>query len=123
MLGLRIRISSQQNRLKNLHKASFSGKFIDKKIDYVEKLKKDNSELLSKVWSKSQMPKSLALQGARFETVDLSKQPNPKPAIELISKHPIVEVHDHIVACDGGGGSLGHPKIYINLVQFSVTFY
>ena len=65
------------------------------------------------------MPKSMAMQGARFETVDLSKQPNPQPAIDLISKYPIVEVHEHIVACDGGGGSLGHPKIYINLVQFS----
>lgn len=72
---------------------------------------------ISKTWSQKQMPKSLALRGARFETVDISKQPNPAPAIELISKIPINQVHENIVACDGGGGKLGHPKIFINLVN------
>lgn len=80
---------------------------------------------LSKTWSRKQMPKSLALQGARFETVDIYKQPNPAPAIDLISKVPINQVHENIVACDGGGGKLGHPKIFINLVNswFSVHIY
>ena len=56
------------------------------------------------------MPKSLAMQGARFETVNIEKQPNPTPTIDLISKVPIIEVHENIVACDGGGERLGHPK-------------
>lgn len=77
-----------------------------------------SSSSLSKTWSQKQMPKSLAMKGARFETVDISKQPYPAPAIELIAKTPIIQVHEHIVACDGGGGKLGHPKIYINLVRW-----
>lgn len=82
----------------------------------------DEPSNISKTWSQKQIPKSLALQSARFETVDISKQPNPAPAIKLISKVPINQVHENIVACDGGGGRLGHPKIYINLVKplFSV---
>ena len=72
---------------------------------------------ISKTWSQKQMPKSMALRGARFETVDISKQPNPAPAIELIAKIPINQVHENIVACDGGGDKLGHPKIFINLVN------
>ena len=71
---------------------------------------------LSKTWSQKQMPKSLALRGARFETVNLVKQPNPAAAIDLIAKVPIIEVHENIVACAGGGEKLGHPKIFINLV-------
>jgi uncharacterized Zn-finger protein len=72
---------------------------------------------LSKTWSLKQMPKSLALQGARFATVDLTKQPNSAAAIDLIAKVPVIEVHENIVACDGGGEKLGHPKIFINLVN------
>lgn len=72
---------------------------------------------LSKTWSQKQMPKSLALRGARFETVDITKQPNPAAAIDLIAKVPVIEVHENIVACDGGGEKLGHPKIFINLVN------
>ena len=26
-----------------------------------------------------------------------------------------IEVEETIVACDGGDGSLGHPKVYLNL--------
>lgn len=26
-----------------------------------------------------------------------------------------IEVESTTVACDGGGGSLGHPKVYLNL--------
>ena len=89
-------------------------------------LEKENNELigtsskqlkLSKTWSQKQIPKSLAMKGPRFETVKLDKQPNPVPAIDLISKIPIKTFHDNIVSCDGGGGSLGHPTIYINLVK------
>lgn len=27
----------------------------------------------------------------------------------------IVEVHDHRVACDGAGGALGHPRVYMEM--------
>ncbi len=41
-------------------------------------------------------------------------QPRPYAAIELIHKQPVRWTHDRMVACDGGGGPAGHPKIYIN---------
>ncbi|KAJ3216701.1 hypothetical protein HDU67_009133 [Dinochytrium kinnereticum] len=42
-------------------------------------------------------------------------QPNPLAAIELIRKVPIITVSTRRVSCDGGGGALGHPKVFINL--------
>ncbi|XP_043486883.1 NADH dehydrogenase [ubiquinone] iron-sulfur protein 6, mitochondrial [Polistes fuscatus] len=47
--------------------------------------------------------------------VDRPKHVNPNWAINLISKVPSTPVKSRIVACDGGGGPLGHPKVYINL--------
>jgi len=35
-------------------------------------------------------------------------------AIELIHKQPVRWTNKRIVSCDGGGGPLGHPKIFIN---------
>ena len=29
--------------------------------------------------------------------------------------HFVFQVSTPIVACDGGGGALGHPRVYINL--------
>lgn len=26
-----------------------------------------------------------------------------------------IEVEDHVARCDGGGGPLGHPAVYLNL--------
>ena len=52
---------------------------------------------------------------ARF--IDKSKQVNPNWAIKLIDDTPPEVQKDRIVACDGGGGPLGHPKVYINLVS------
>ncbi|KAJ3221802.1 hypothetical protein HK099_003096 [Clydaea vesicula] len=68
-------------------------------------------------WSKSQRPRKSALSGPRFEQIDLAAQPKPLAAIELINAEPIKIVHERVVACDGGGGALGHPKVYINLVS------
>lgn len=28
-----------------------------------------------------------------------------------------IEVEDTTIACDGGGGALGHPKVYLNLAE------
>ncbi|KNC72310.1 hypothetical protein SARC_15138, partial [Sphaeroforma arctica JP610] len=40
---------------------------------------------------------------------------NANPAQDLVNQIPPVEVMGRIVSCDGGGGALGHPKIFINL--------
>nr|7ZM7_M Chain M, NADH-ubiquinone oxidoreductase-like protein [Thermochaetoides thermophila DSM 1495]7ZMB_M Chain M, NADH-ubiquinone oxidoreductase-like protein [Thermochaetoides thermophila DSM 1495]7ZMG_M Chain M, NADH-ubiquinone oxidoreductase-like protein [Thermochaetoides thermophila DSM 1495] len=68
----------------------------------------------AEVWSRSQRPRSEAMAGPRFEQTDFDAQPRPWAAIELIHKQPVRWTHDRIVACDGGGGPHGHPKIYIN---------
>ncbi|KAL2024658.1 hypothetical protein VTK56DRAFT_6859 [Thermocarpiscus australiensis] len=66
------------------------------------------------IWSRSQRLRAVAMTGPRFEQTDFDKQPAPYAAIELIHKQPVRWTHDRIVACDGGGGPAGHPKIYIN---------
>jgi len=45
----------------------------------------------------------------------LAKQVNPNVAMNLIARVPPTAVESRIASCDGGGGALGHPKIYINL--------
>ncbi|CAD1481045.1 unnamed protein product, partial [Heterotrigona itama] len=47
--------------------------------------------------------------------VNRPKEVNDNWAIKLIDEIPPTSVKDKIVACDGGGGPLGHPKVYINL--------
>ncbi|KAI9251714.1 zinc-finger domain-containing protein [Sporodiniella umbellata] len=68
-------------------------------------------------WSENQRAKSEALVGPRFEQTDINTQPNPMAAVELIAEEPIRFVKQRITSCDGGGGPLGHPKVYINLDQ------
>ncbi|KAK5631983.1 hypothetical protein RRF57_007697 [Xylaria bambusicola] len=68
----------------------------------------------TEIWSRSQRPRAAAMQGPRFEQTDFDLQPAPKAAIELIHKQPVRWTHDRMVACDGGGGPAGHPRIYIN---------
>jgi len=52
---------------------------------------------------------------SRFENA--ARQVNSSHAIDLIAKVPPKECKSRIVSCDGGGGPLGHPKVYINLDQ------
>lgn len=67
-------------------------------------------------WAPSQMPKSDAQVGPRFLQHDLSEQPNPLAAIELIAKEPIRFLEGSSAVCDGEKGSLqGHPRIFINI--------
>ncbi|KAI9470081.1 MAG: zinc-finger domain-containing protein [Benjaminiella poitrasii] len=66
-------------------------------------------------WSENQRPKEKAMAGPRFEQTDINTQPNPMAAIELIAEVPIQYVNKRIVHCDGGGGPVGHPRVYINL--------
>ncbi|KAF2972092.1 hypothetical protein GQX73_g1439 [Xylaria multiplex] len=66
------------------------------------------------IWSRSQKPRATAMSGPRFEQTDFDVQPASQAAIELIHRQPVRWTHDRIVACDGGGGPAGHPKIFIN---------
>ncbi|KAL2156339.1 hypothetical protein VTH82DRAFT_1084 [Thermothelomyces myriococcoides] len=66
------------------------------------------------IWSRSQRPRAEAMTGPRFEQTDFELQPRPYAAIELIHQQPVRWTHERIVACDGGGGPTGHPRIYIN---------
>ncbi|KDN42914.1 hypothetical protein RSAG8_06440, partial [Rhizoctonia solani AG-8 WAC10335] len=68
-----------------------------------------------KPWSTSQRPRPGPESNARFEQADMSLQPTPLSAQELIQQEPIRLVHGRRAVCDGGGGPLGHPKIFINL--------
>ncbi|PHH72322.1 hypothetical protein CDD80_4602 [Ophiocordyceps camponoti-rufipedis] len=66
------------------------------------------------VWSRSQNPRATAMTGPRFEQTDMSLQPQPLSAMELIHKQPVRWTHDRVVSCEGGGGPAGHPRIFIN---------
>ncbi|KDQ12916.1 hypothetical protein BOTBODRAFT_112319 [Botryobasidium botryosum FD-172 SS1] len=66
-------------------------------------------------WSPSQNPRPAGASGPRFEQTDMSLQPNPLSAMELINNVPVKMVEGRRAVCDGGGGPLGHPKIWINL--------
>ena len=68
-------------------------------------------------WSTSQKPRPLAGSGPRFEQTEMALQPNPLSAMEMIANEPVRVVNGRKAVCDGGGGPLGHPKIFINLDQ------
>jgi uncharacterized Zn-finger protein len=34
---------------------------------------------------------------------------------------PVVPVHHTTIACHGGGGALGHPKVYLKISRDSAT--
>ncbi|XP_056598037.1 NADH dehydrogenase [ubiquinone] iron-sulfur protein 6, mitochondrial [Triplophysa dalaica] len=50
---------------------------------------------------------------ARF--VGRKKEVNENFAINLVAEEPVTHIESRVVSCDGGGGALGHPKVYINL--------
>ncbi|XP_055076085.2 NADH dehydrogenase [ubiquinone] iron-sulfur protein 6, mitochondrial [Misgurnus anguillicaudatus] len=50
---------------------------------------------------------------ARF--VGRLKEVNENFAINLVAEEPVTHVESRVVSCDGGGGALGHPRVYINL--------
>ncbi|KAG1947291.1 NADH dehydrogenase [ubiquinone] iron-sulfur protein 6, mitochondrial [Pimephales promelas] len=50
---------------------------------------------------------------ARF--IGRLKEVNENFAINLVAEEPVSNVESRVVSCDGGGGALGHPKVYINL--------
>uniref|UniRef100_A0A3B5QQ58 NADH dehydrogenase [ubiquinone] iron-sulfur protein 6, mitochondrial n=2 Tax=Xiphophorus maculatus TaxID=8083 RepID=A0A3B5QQ58_XIPMA len=50
---------------------------------------------------------------ARF--IGKQKEVNKSFAINLVAEEPVTHLEARVVSCDGGGGALGHPKVYINL--------
>ncbi|KAH7883579.1 ubiquinone oxidoreductase 20 kd subunit [Phlebopus sp. FC_14] len=68
-------------------------------------------------WSTNQNPRPAVHAGPRFEQTFMELQPNPLSAMELIANEPVRVVQGRKAVCDGGGGPLGHPKIFINVDQ------
>ncbi|KAF9453824.1 hypothetical protein P691DRAFT_791026 [Macrolepiota fuliginosa MF-IS2] len=68
-------------------------------------------------WSTNQQPRPGPGSSPRFEQTNMELQPNPLSAMKLIADEPVRVVNGRKAVCDGGGGPLGHPKIYINLDQ------
>lgn len=48
---------------------------------------------------------------------------NKNFAISLVAEEPVTDVESRVVSCDGGGGALGHPKVYINLVKPAIWIH
>lgn len=81
-------------------------------------LKQKQAPNRKETWAPTQRPREDAMTGPRFDGIDLSTQPMPEAAIDLIAKSPVHYVHGTAV-CDGNiggirGGVQGHPKVYIN---------
>ncbi|ORY46538.1 hypothetical protein BCR33DRAFT_715591 [Rhizoclosmatium globosum] len=70
-----------------------------------------------KVWSKSQAEKYVATTGhGAFEQTNMALQvPKPVAAIDLIAAVPVTLVAGRRASCNGGGGALGHPRVFFNL--------
>ncbi|KAJ2784106.1 hypothetical protein H4R18_001328 [Coemansia javaensis] len=66
-------------------------------------------------WTESQRPREAVVDDPRFVQANLERQPRPLAAIELIAEEPVREVAGRLACCDGGGGPLGHPRVWINL--------
>ncbi|XP_049737643.1 NADH dehydrogenase [ubiquinone] iron-sulfur protein 6, mitochondrial-like [Elephas maximus indicus] len=49
------------------------------------------------------------------------KEVNENFPIDLIAEQPVSEVESRVISCDGGGGALGHPRVYINLDKETKT--
>lgn len=56
-----------------------------------------------------------AIDYVREHWLTITSQPRPLAAIELIHKQPVRWTKERVVSCDGGGGPLGHPRIFINV--------
>ncbi|KAA8894944.1 hypothetical protein FN846DRAFT_367055 [Sphaerosporella brunnea] len=90
-------------------------KDVAESIEAAEKARLMQAPNRATTWSKSQRPRALGMTGPRFEQTDLTMQPAPWAAIELIHQQPVRWSEKRVVECNGGGGPAGHPKIYINV--------
>ncbi|KAG8940018.1 hypothetical protein FRC00_013329, partial [Tulasnella sp. 408] len=55
-------------------------------------------------WSTNQQSRPQASSLPRFEQTDMSLQPQPLSAMEMIAKEPVRLVHGRKAVCDGGAG-------------------
>ncbi|KAF2746076.1 hypothetical protein M011DRAFT_468933 [Sporormia fimetaria CBS 119925] len=90
-------------------------------VEQGEKMRKMQAPNREGIWSRSQVPREKAMSGPRFEQMIMGDQPRPYAAIELIHKQPVRWTKERTVSCDGGGGPLGHPRIFINVDKPQIT--
>ncbi|KAI5816941.1 zinc-finger domain-containing protein [Pyronema omphalodes] len=90
-------------------------------LEVAERARHSQAPNRATTWSKSQRPKEQAMVGPRFEQTNISQQPAPWAAIELIHQQPVRWSEKRVVCCDGGGGPNGHPRVYINVDKPEVT--
>ena len=45
--------------------------------------------------------------------------PDRTPEVVPIQAPEIIQVSEHRVRCDGGGGALGHPRVYMEMGESS----
>ncbi|KAH8588969.1 hypothetical protein B0O99DRAFT_638066 [Bisporella sp. PMI_857] len=90
-------------------------KELQESVQKGEKLRTSQAPNRFAIWSRSQNPRPKAMSGPRFEQTIMEFQPAPQAAIELSHKQPVRWTHKRFAECDGGGGPLGHPKIFINV--------
>merc|ERR1711939_1010139 len=88
---------------------------LQQSVESQEKQRQMQAPNRARPWSRNQQAREVAMSGPRFEQTIMDLQPQPPAAIELIHKQPVRWVDAKTVACDGGGGPLGHPKVFINL--------
>ncbi|CAN9083079.1 unnamed protein product [Alternaria alternata] len=105
---------SETNALPTSSEGSFD-KVLQESPEEAEKMRVTQAPNYKGIWSRSQNPREVAMSGPRFEQSIMEDQPRPYAAIELIHKQPVRWTHDRTVSCDGGGGPLGHPRIFINV--------
>src|SRR5580700_100975 len=85
------------------------------------KIRTDNNKTSSKYeFSGTYLPHYRRFQLSRQASIsgDMTLtflQPAPEAAIEYIHKQPVRWTHERVAVCDGGGGPLGHPRIFINV--------
>ncbi|KAF2646877.1 hypothetical protein P280DRAFT_465030 [Massarina eburnea CBS 473.64] len=89
-------------------------KVLVESVEKAEELRATQAPNRKGIWSRSQQPREKAMTGPRFEQSIFEDQPRPYAAIDLIHKQPVRWTKERTVSCDGGGGPLGHPRIFIN---------
>ncbi|QIX02119.1 hypothetical protein AMS68_007636 [Peltaster fructicola] len=87
---------------------------LQESVEQGKELKLQQAPNRATIWSRSQQPRAKAMVGPRFEQTIMEDQPRPLAAIELIHKQPVHWTKKKVVSCDGGGGPLGHPRVFIN---------
>ncbi|GAM83967.1 hypothetical protein ANO11243_019570 [Dothideomycetidae sp. 11243] len=104
---------SQTNALPTSSEGSFD-RTLRESPEQGEQMRVAQAPNRATTWARSQNPREKAMVGPRFEQTIMEDQPRPLAAIDLIHAQPVSWVKERVVSCDGGGGPLGHPRIFIN---------